>query len=132
MVEKTRPLKSIFSYAKKAFWLFYEFESSCCQRAVLRDFLRCARYEKNAHCVQKPNTIFFGLSSSNIWEVWPVMHLFFSPFKSEDNLKIVCHIDPHQGNNAPLRTVFENHRKSLIQHCERSELRLHFEWTKVY
>ena len=32
-----------------------------------------------------------------------------------------------------LLTVFENHRKSLIQHCERSELRLHFdfEWTKV-
>ena len=27
-------------------------------------------------------------------------------------------------------TVFENHTKSLIQHCERSELRLHFEWTK--
>ena len=25
--------------------------------------------------------------------------------------------------------VFENHRKSIIQHCERSELR--FEWTKV-
>ena len=22
--------------------------------------------------------------------------------------------------------------KSIIQHCERSELRLHFEWTKVY
>ena len=29
-------------------------------------------------------------------------------------------------------TVFENHRKSLIQHCERSELRLHFESTKVH
>ena len=28
-------------------------------------------------------------------------------------------------------TVFENYRKSLIQHCERSELRLHFEWTIV-
>ena len=28
-------------------------------------------------------------------------------------------------------TVFENHRKSLIQHCERSELFLYFEWTKV-
>ena len=27
--------------------------------------------------------------------------------------------------------MFENYRKSLIQHCERSELRLHFEWTKV-
>ena len=24
------------------------------------------------------------------------------------------------------------YRKSLIQHCERSELRLHFEWTKVH
>ena len=29
------------------------------------------------------------------------------------------------------KTVFDNYRKSLIQHCERSELRLHFEWTKV-
>ena len=28
-------------------------------------------------------------------------------------------------------TVFENHIKSLMQHCERSELRLHFKWTKV-
>ena len=28
--------------------------------------------------------------------------------------------------------MFENHRKSLIQHCERSELRLHFEWTNLY
>ena len=27
--------------------------------------------------------------------------------------------------------VFECHRKSLIQQCERSEQRLHFEWTKV-
>ena len=26
--------------------------------------------------------------------------------------------------------MFENHPKSRIQHCERSELRLHFEWTK--
>ena len=33
--------------------------------------------------------------------------------------------------NTVKRTVFENHRKSLIQHCERSELRLHLEWTKV-
>ena len=27
--------------------------------------------------------------------------------------------------------MVENHRKSLIQHCERSELRSQFEWTKV-
>ena len=26
----------------------------------------------------------------------------------------------------PMYTVFENHRKSRIQHCEQSELRLHF------
>ena len=28
-------------------------------------------------------------------------------------------------------TLFENYSKSLILHCERSELRLHYEWTKV-
>ena len=27
--------------------------------------------------------------------------------------------------------MFENHRKSLIQDCERSELRLHYERTKI-
>ena len=37
---------------------------------------------------------------------------------------------PISVQNSILNTVFENHRKSLIQHCERSELRLHFEWTK--
>ena len=29
-------------------------------------------------------------------------------------------------------TVLENHRKSLIQHCERNKLGLHFKWTKVH
>ena len=29
-------------------------------------------------------------------------------------------------------TVFENHRKSRMQHCERSELRLHFKWTEIH
>ena len=28
-------------------------------------------------------------------------------------------------------TVFENRPKSRIQHCKRSELRLHFKWAKV-
>ena len=27
--------------------------------------------------------------------------------------------------------MFENHRKSLIQYCERSEHRFQFDWTKV-
>ena len=31
-----------------------------------------------------------------------------------------------------MTTVFENDRNCLIQYCERSELRLHFEWTKNY
>ena len=29
-------------------------------------------------------------------------------------------------------TLFGTHRKGLIQHCERSELRLYYEWTKVH
>ena len=33
---------------------------------------------------------------------------------------------------APHSTMFENHRKSLIQQCERSDLRLHIEWTLVH
>ena len=28
-------------------------------------------------------------------------------------------------------TLLKNQRKSLIQNCERSELRLHFQWTKL-
>ena len=28
--------------------------------------------------------------------------------------------------------MFENQRKSRIQHCERRELRLHFEWKKFH
>ena len=35
-----------------------------------------------------------------------------------------------QNSKIHANTVFENHRKSLILHCERSELRLHFIWTK--
>ena len=35
-------------------------------------------------------------------------------------------VEEHQVRKEGENTVFENHRKSLIQHCERSELRLHF------
>ena len=41
--------------------------------------------------------------------------IFVHTLKNYKTLKIV------------MPTVFENHRKSLIQYCERSELRLHFE-----
>ena len=40
-------------------------------------------------------------------------------------------IDLQLENKIIMHTMFEDHRKSLIQHCERSELRLDFEWTKV-
>ena len=35
-------------------------------------------------------------------------------------------------NEMNLNTVFENHRKSLSKHFERSELHLYFEWTKEH
>ena len=50
-------------------------------------------------------------SVCNIWPFWQ--------FFSMEHLEVTI-------------TVFENHRKSLILHCERSELLLHFEWTKVH
>ena len=51
---------------------------------------------------------------------------------SDDALCIFFNFKPHFLFMPPLFIeVFENHRKSLIQHCERSELRLHFECSKV-
>ena len=38
--------------------------------------------------------------------------------------------DQASPQNLLFYTVFENHPKCRIQHCEQSELRLHFEWTK--
>ena len=39
------------------------------------------------------------------------------------NLQRFCVFKKHE-----IHTVFENYKNGLIQHCERSELRLHFEW----
>ena len=61
-------------------------------------------------------------------------HLFFESTSflyhfaiAEYNLYLLLFIQIY--NFEP--TVFENHRNSLIQYCERSELRLHFEWTRI-
>ena len=43
----------------------------------------------------------------------------------------ISHLKSIKKQNIINCTVFENHRKSLIQHCERSELSLQFEWTKM-
>ena len=48
------------------------------------------------------------------------------------NAKMGSSFIPNDEKELSLKsTVFENHRKSRIQHCERSELHLHFKWTKV-
>ena len=63
-------------------------------------------------------TIFYDQT----WEIWSGAADLSSKLATKYEIrKIVC----FKG------TVFENHRKSLIHFCERSELRLHFEWTKV-
>ena len=66
-------------------------------------------------------------------------HFFSSPVCVQDNkfrIGISMNMTKIQRkskiNILPPSQVFENHRKSLIQHCERSELRLQFKWTKVH
>ena len=44
----------------------------------------------------------------------------------------ILNIDMYSCILAFKNTLFENHPKCLIQRCERSELRLHFKWTKIY
>ena len=67
-----------------------------------------------------------GFGAASIWSHWLEWFLHFQyvgfayQFESTTRHPIQSKL-----------TVFENHRKSSIQHCERSELRLHFEWTKV-
>ena len=47
-----------------------------------------------------------------------------------DTIKL-CHKEPTEENSVCTYKCMLFITKSLIQHCERSELRLHFEWTKV-
>ena len=57
--------------------------------------------------------------------------LFGYVFKFYFHVKNIDKILESSLCNIRISTVFENHTKSLIQHCERSELRLHFEWTLI-
>ena len=61
-----------------------------------------------------------GLSSNNA-------HAIFSHCGMYNSVVLIF----HAYDFCYVITVFENHRKSFIQNCERSELCLHFEWTKV-
>ena len=74
---------------------------------------------------KKKKGVFGSRSTSVSFDHWNVHFLrYFYNRKHKDTKE-------KEINDIEHRTVFENHRKSLIQHCERSELRLHFEWTKV-
>ena len=44
----------------------------------------------------------------------------------------LAHFTIHMQNKITNVTVCENGPKSRIQYCERSELRLHYEWTKIH
>ena len=57
--------------------------------------------------------------------IFPDSHAKMSGSAAQPTLEATSKNEPRT------RTVFENHRKSLIQHCERSEIRIHFELTKV-
>ena len=46
--------------------------------------------------------------------------------------QLLCQLGARHKDPFKNTTLFENHRKSHIQHCERSELRLRFQWTKVH
>ena len=51
--------------------------------------------------------------------------------KSHTSMLLSCEKEANSAGEEE-GTVFENHRKCLILHCEQSEQRLHFEWTKVH
>ena len=70
---------------------------------------------------QKHKMQFFPTSYSKC------LKIDFADFQNYSLLSIFC----IAVKSSPQTTVFENHRKSLSQLCERSELSLHFEWAKV-
>ena len=74
-----------------------------------------------------PSTAIERRTIERIWRasrnLWSSRRKCWSSYHSGQTL---CDGSMHR-----VSTVFENHRKSLIQHCERSELRLQIEWTIV-
>ena len=82
--------------------------------------------QANGKTIKDPEQLQLAIEESGEFVVFKIQ-------PSDINQKEIDSALPKAGKVAKvgLVTVFENHRKSLIQHCERSELRLHFEWTKV-
>ena len=107
----------------------------------------------NGHQHLSGNTPSFGDKVPRTWESYGIesqkylrignTELNFSGYVEPVSISHICSIsDSMSRSQLSMKkrrtvtpksfTVFENHRKSLIRHCERSELRLHFEWTKVH
>ena len=78
-------------------------------------------------CYMIPMVTVFFFYSSIVKAVWAHEHALREQAKKMN----VDSLRSNAVSKFSKFTVFENHRKSLIQHCERSELRLHFVWTKV-
>ena len=74
---------------------------------------------------EKPNAL---NENKTEFKIQVTEYCLTGPGSLDRSTRLVPILPPN--NNHP-GTVFENHRKSIIQHCERSELCLHFEWTKV-
>ena len=86
---------------------------------------RCLRVASSTNCMRNTVVSFADLHiKSNLFPTLP-----------SETLSQSCEKLPLATmtlfSNATYLTVFGNHTKSRIQHCERSELRLHFEWPKI-
>ena len=69
------------------------------------------------------NSVFYAQVPPSLGPGWAFSKYEESTDRLDDNWQKVGN---GGGMNLMVITMFENHRKSLIQHCERSELRLHF------
>ena len=89
----------------------------CCKKML------CCRKLERSHITDKWGTdrrlLMVSGEMSQVISFLLFLYLKLVVFKEKPKLEL--------RNDCKQSTVFENHRKSRVQHCERSELRLHFE-----
>ena len=94
------------SWRSNLIYPFFPFQLTIDHREFLENLFSILRFEadRNVAKLRKP-------VDKDKWATEPaVVNAFYNPNK----------------NDIGTNTVFENHRKSRIQHCERSEVLLHF------
>ena len=99
-------------------------------------FLSEQAYADGGYYEESYDEGFLEAATKSLEQTWSDMSTFFWKTVEEGMISFSLFLSYLSTINylldSPNPTVFENHRKSLIQHCERSEICLHFEWTKVY